>query len=35
MKKKKKPEVVTPSTSEAVVVPTFGTKRSLMYWLGG
>ncbi|KAI4990708.1 hypothetical protein ZWY2020_039079 [Hordeum vulgare] len=33
--KKKEPEVVVPSISEAVLKPSLGTKRSLMYWLGG
>ena len=33
--KKKKPEAVAPSISEAVLKPTLGTKESLMYWLGG
>ena len=32
---KSKLQFVTPSTADAVLKATLGTKRSLLYWLGG
>jgi hypothetical protein len=32
---KNKKVIVTPSITDAVLNPTLGTKRSLLWWLGG
>jgi hypothetical protein len=34
-KKKKKLQFVTPSTTDVVLKPTLGTRKSLRHWLGG